>query len=236
MVFPLNYIMAVLTPSGRIAQFPFAMVAVALAVANIWLYNEALYARGGVGDTWMLVVLALIWMKFCVMSRRMHDTGSNGAILVPFLIVALAVFLVSYNPGIVGAGKEAASSLSMVIDHGQKVVRSLFVAIFIYLLRAPSEDGPNAYGEEWDAIAQDTGKKKTTDRGKDQASKSAAVTTTVAAPSRFSANSRNSRAAMERLSALGGNQRRTSAPVPAAATLASKQPRASQPRAFSKRG
>jgi uncharacterized membrane protein YhaH (DUF805 family) len=230
-IFPLNYIFALITPSGRISQFPFAILVVGLAFANLWVYNEAVHAKNGLGETYMAVLFALIWMKFCIMSRRMHDTGSTGAILVPFLLISIAIFLMSYDPSLVGATREAADKFSMVIEHGTKGVRVLFVAILLYLLRAPSESGPNAYGPEW-------GEEEFEKADQKQAKSGRAVST---APASASASSRAARNALSRLEALEQRPRpRAVAPEPAVAPVRRAAPAAAPAggarRQFARRG
>lgn len=196
---PLQYLAALITPAGRIPQFPFAMLCVVLALGNLWVYKEARKV-GAPSELYMTVLLFLIWSKFCIMSRRMHDTGKGGVILVPILMAAIAAFLLSYDQQAVGGIGHYKDKLALYAETGVKAVRSLFIAVFIYLIRAPGDDGPNAYGPEWDDIPDDDRPVSQSLKGKTPAP--VAEKTAFSSPV-FSSTSRASRKAIARLHTLG---------------------------------
>lgn len=203
---PLQYLASLLTPAGRISQAPFALVCVLLAFVNLWVYAQARKV-GAPRDLWMAVLLMLIWSKFCIMSRRMHDTGKSGIILIPVLVAALLAFLLSYDQHVAGAFKSAHDRLALYADHGVKVVRALFIAVFVYLIRAPSDEGPNAYGAEWDDVAEEKREAKAARPParrflKARVAPAAAGAAPDPSPD-FSTPSRASRKALARLSRLG---------------------------------
>jgi len=196
---PQQYLAALFIPAGRISQAPFALLCIVLAFGNIWVYAQA--KRGGASsDIYMTVLLVLIWMKFCIMSRRMHDTGKSGAILVPILIFAMVAFLLSYDQGAMRTVGRGYSDYSLYLSHGTKIVRALFIAVFIYLIRAPSDDGTNAYGPEWDDIPDEAPKARATARTVEVAPVAASASYSTPA---FSSSARMSRKAIARLASLG---------------------------------
>lgn len=150
MALPHHYLAALITPTGRLNQFGFAILSIVLAFAHVWVYAQV---RKGHGlDIWgphTIALFVMIWMMFCIMSRRMHDTGAAGFILVPLLIFAVAMLLVGIDRSILGPNLSNHAVGDLVIQHGVKAVRTLAIASFLYLIRAGSEDGDNAYGPEF---------------------------------------------------------------------------------------
>lgn len=150
MALPQHYLAALITPNGRLSQFAFALLAVVLAFANVWIYGQIRYnPQSAVWNPYTIALFVMIWMKFCIMSRRMHDTGSAGLILVPTLFLAVFAFLCAIDRDMLGAdfGRDAGTAL--IVEHGTKIVRTLFIMIFLYLVRAGGEEGENAYGPEF---------------------------------------------------------------------------------------
>jgi uncharacterized membrane protein YhaH (DUF805 family) len=150
MALPQHYLAALLLPTGRINQFGFAILAILIALANVLVWGAV--KQGGSLDSWdwpTYVVFLTIWMMFCVMSRRLHDTGSSGFILVPVLILAVVAFFASLDPDAFGHEFRHNAVGILVIEQGIKFVRALAIAGFMYCIKAAGEDGENAYGPEF---------------------------------------------------------------------------------------
>jgi uncharacterized membrane protein YhaH (DUF805 family) len=140
MALPQHYLAALLLPTGRINQFGFAILAIVIAVLNV-------FAWGAVRHT--IVAFTTIWMTFCIMSRRLHDTGSTGFFLVPVLVLAIFAFLAALDPDIFGSEFRHNAVGILVIEQGVKFVRGLAIAGFMYCIKAGGQDGDNAYGPEF---------------------------------------------------------------------------------------
>lgn len=150
MVLPHYYLIALVSPFGRLGQFHFAVLACVLGFAHLYIYAQMTYMPQG--EPWNIYTIALfgmLWMKFCILSRRLHDTGSNGLIAVPVLIIAAIVYLCLVDPNLAGPKELRGMLGDFIVDQGMRIPRALFIAVFIYCIRAPSETGPNAYGPEF---------------------------------------------------------------------------------------
>lgn len=150
MALPHHYLLALISPNARLGQFHFAVLAVVIAAAHLYIYAHM--PRLNVQNPWnfySIALLALIWCKFCILSRRLHDTGSNGLIAVPVLLVATLAYLCIIDPSLLGASESKSGALGFVTHHAMSIVRTLFIAVFIYCIRAGGETGPNAYGPEF---------------------------------------------------------------------------------------
>ena len=144
------YFLALVSPFGRLPPFPFAILAVALAAAHIWVFGQISYAPHL--EPWNVYTIALfvmLWMQFCIFSRRLRDTGSSGIVLFPFLLLAVFAFLTRIDPSYEDTYAENSFMMDMLIDNGMRVVRALYIAGLIYGIRAQGEEGPNAYGPEF---------------------------------------------------------------------------------------
>lgn len=147
---PQYYVLALFSPLGRLPQFPFAVLAVALAFAHIFVIGQMSWQ--GYADTWngyTILLFVMLWMQFCVFSRRLRDTGNSGAILVPVFLVAMAVFVQRLDPASMYHDATSSDLYQLIGSRAEKLIRALYIAGFIYCIRAGGECGPNAYGPEF---------------------------------------------------------------------------------------
>ena len=150
MALPQHYLIALVSPFGRLGQFHFATLACVIAFAHLWIYAQQQgMPKDEPWNAFSIALLMLIWCKFCIISRRLHDTGSNGLIAVPVLLLAIFAYLLVIDPSIAGRDIRKDSSFGFFMQHGMSFARTLFIAIFMYCIRAGGESGPNAYGPEF---------------------------------------------------------------------------------------
>ena len=151
MALPHHYLYALISPNGRLGQFDFALLAVLIAFAHLYLYShmQHLPANAPPWNIFSITLLALIWCKFCILSRRLHDTGSNGFIAVPVLIAAVIIYVCLIDPSFAGSKETQHPKLQFILEQGMRIPRALFIAVFLYCIRAGGESGPNGYGPEF---------------------------------------------------------------------------------------
>jgi len=150
MALPQHYIIALISPSGRLSQFGFALLAVLIAFAHLYIYGEMKgMPEGQPWNIYSITLLALIWCKFCILSRRLHDTGSNGFLVIPVLLISVICYLYIIDPSIAGPEETMHPKLQSVLQQGMRIPRALFLAIFVYCIRAGGETGPNGFGPEF---------------------------------------------------------------------------------------
>jgi uncharacterized membrane protein YhaH (DUF805 family) len=150
MALPQHYLMALLTPFGRINQVGFAQLAILLGFMHLWVYYQLqLNQNLPAWNPYSIMLMAMLWMKFCILSRRMHDTGSAGFILVPILLLTAGLYLCAIDPESMGAQSWNSPELNYLLEHGMRIPRALLIAMFVYCVRVQGESGPNAYGPEF---------------------------------------------------------------------------------------
>jgi uncharacterized membrane protein YhaH (DUF805 family) len=168
MALPQHYLIALLTPNGRLGQFHFALLAVVIAFAHIYAYMQMAYMpEDEPWNIYSISLLLLIWCKFCILSRRLHDTGSNGFIAVPVLIIATILYLCLIDPSFAGPPELQHPKIQIVLKQGMRIPRALFIAVFLYCIRAQGEEGPNGYGPEFGEQADTGGANAVLDKKKD---------------------------------------------------------------------
>lgn len=151
MALPHHYLYALISPNGRLGQFDFAFLAVLIAFAHMYLYSHIQHLPSN-SDPWnifSITLLALIWCKFCILSRRLHDTGSNGFLAVPVLLVTVVIYLYIIDPSFAGPQEAIHPKMQSVLNQGMRLPRAIFIAVFLYCIRAGGESGPNGYGPEF---------------------------------------------------------------------------------------
>ncbi len=151
MALPHHYLIALVSPGGRLGQFHFALLAVLIAFAHIYLYSQmATMPKDQPWNIYSISILLLIWCKFCILSRRLHDTGSNGFIAVPVLLIAVILYLLVIDPSMAGFNDGPKDpNVENLMKQGMRIPRALFIAVFLYCIRAQGESGPNGYGPEF---------------------------------------------------------------------------------------
>ena len=150
MALPQHYLIALISPSGRLSQFGFALLAVLIAFIHLYIYGEMKgMPKDQPWNIYSIALLALIWCKFCMLSRRLHDTGSNGFLVIPVLLISVVFYLYVIDPSIAGPAETMNPELQSVLNQGMRIPRALFLAIFVYCIRAGGESGPNGFGPEF---------------------------------------------------------------------------------------
>ena len=150
MALPQHYLFALISPFGRLGQFHFALLACVIAFAHLYIYAKMQgIPEDQPWNVYSVALLVLVWCKFCIISRRLHDTGSNGLIAVPVLLLAVIIYLYVIDPSMAGSQALIDPNMKWLLDQGMSVPRAIFIAAFMYCIRAGGESGPNAYGPEF---------------------------------------------------------------------------------------
>lgn len=143
-----KYIAALLTPAGRLPVMENWIFILPITLATIM-------GRGYVRSleeepaTWIVAaVLMLIWMAFCVTSRRLQDMNYPGFLCFPLFAASAVVFLADVDLSIVGDDED---TLLMVeqLRRWSGVVMALVIGCGGIM--GESHTGPNVYGPHFDA-------------------------------------------------------------------------------------
>jgi uncharacterized membrane protein YhaH (DUF805 family) len=147
---PLNYIKALISPAGRLDPVSFAFLSIVLAIGHLYVFAQISYQGTGLAwNPYTISLFVMLWMQFCILTRRSKDTGSSGAIYLPVFLLAFVLFLIAIDPEGIWPDIEESGMGGYVTEYGVKFMRALYVALFIYGIRAPGMDGENAYGPEF---------------------------------------------------------------------------------------
>ena len=125
----------------------------------MYLYAQMLHMPDDQAwNVYSIALLGLIWCKFCIISRRLHDTGSNGFIAVPLLLIVTVIYLCLIDPNIAGPKELQDESVQALLAQGMRLPRVLLIVCFLYCIRAGGESGPNGFGPEFGDSADDMSK------------------------------------------------------------------------------
>jgi uncharacterized membrane protein YhaH (DUF805 family) len=136
-----------LTSSGRLGQRDFWLAWLMLFAAN--LVCRIVPFLGG------LVALALVFPNVCVTSKRLHDFGRSGwLILIPFAAGLVAAVLGALTRGatmLAGLAGHAVGSLAMVGGMGLMALLGLALLVvalgfLLWVGLSRGDPEPNAYG------------------------------------------------------------------------------------------
>lgn len=151
-----RYISALLTPAGRLPVMEYWIFILPITLATIVGRG---YVRRLEDDppTWIVAaVLILIWMAFCVTSRRLQDMNYPGFLCFPLFAASAVVFLADVDLSIVGDDE---GTLELVEQMRRWSGVAMALVIGCGGIMGESHAGPNIYGPHIDA-PPGKGKKK----------------------------------------------------------------------------
>ncbi|MEO0729637.1 MAG: DUF805 domain-containing protein [Pseudomonadota bacterium] len=146
----IHLVLALVSPSGRLSQVPFAFLCILLACGHLWAYGQIVINETGLTwNTYTITLFAMLWMQFCVFTRRARDCGSSGVLYLPVLAIAILIYLVVLDPEGMWPGAQNSFLGEMTMDWGMRFLRALYLALFIWGIKAAGDTGPNGYGPEF---------------------------------------------------------------------------------------
>ncbi len=146
----LRYLLALLTPSGRLPRMPYIAMSFVLIFAHAAVWR-LLDARED-GDAYGLLggsLFFIMWMQFCVVSRRMHDVGRTNQMAVGLFMVAFITYLACLDPNLLSKDEEAQEFWGGIITIVAQVARIAWMFIAVELFRQDGESGSNMFGPEF---------------------------------------------------------------------------------------
>jgi len=155
MALPHYYVFALLSPNGRLGPVSFAFLSILLALGHLWAFAHISHQNDGLTwNVYTIAVFAMLWMQFCILTRRSRDMGSSGALYIPALFIAVAIFLLTIDADAMCPDANETFIGEMVVKWGMRMLRGIYIALLILGIKAPGMDGPNAYGPEFGERAE----------------------------------------------------------------------------------
>jgi uncharacterized membrane protein YhaH (DUF805 family) len=127
------------TPEGRMRRANYAL--------SLLVLNLAMVGAGAIlpdqnpesATVRLVMTLALSWLLYCVMARRLHDAGRSQT------LAAILLGLVAVGNLLMGHPLDPSSAQSIQAGRALVVVAT---AIGLYVLVAPPKRGANRYGQD----------------------------------------------------------------------------------------
>ena len=144
-----HYIMALLSPSGRISRGALLGLGIPLAILTVWARVQLRLEMADGGEPsewWYALILFLIWSQFCLVARILQNAGIPGVVAMPLFILAAFDFLLILDPTVLGETIEEAEDNLSLLDQAINASFYLIRSAMIYGLVMGSSDTANAYG------------------------------------------------------------------------------------------
>jgi uncharacterized membrane protein YhaH (DUF805 family) len=152
MLYVRNCLIALIAPWGRLSAGPFAVMALLLILAHcaIQMHITDLADDLPPYNTWSMSLFVLMWMGFCISSRRFHDSGKTAFFLVPALVVMFAAYLAVFDDlHLANSAFEEDRDVLRWAERARLVFQILSLVAMGAALMRPGDVGENAFGDEF---------------------------------------------------------------------------------------
>lgn len=152
MIRVLKYVLAMVTPWGRLSQLHYGALALAIIAAQVAV---AFYVSAHAEDLpayniFAMTELGLLWVMFCLMSRRFHDSGDPAIFLFPLLICTIAAYLVALDHAKLSASVfEEDRESALMYEHLKSMFQAGGLALALFAMKNPGDSHANAFGPEF---------------------------------------------------------------------------------------
>lgn len=146
-----HHVTATLSPDGRVSPLAFFTLFMPLIAADLLLYRAVAAmpaAERGLTNASALMLL-VIYMQYCLLSRRRHDADQSGIPALGFLLVAVVCWYKTIDPAFLDFDQAPSDQIAFVLDNLHHLGRGLAGALFLSSLLKPSLPGPNRFGQEF---------------------------------------------------------------------------------------
>jgi uncharacterized membrane protein YhaH (DUF805 family) len=153
----LRYLMALFTPWGRISQTAYGILA--LVIVGLHAGSAIMLANQPEGypayNPYSIAQFGLIWMMFCIISRRFHDYGETAFLLIPVMICIMAGHLSALDHAkLLESPFEEDRDQAQLYDRIRLVLQIFGIIVAVIAMRNPGDDGTNAFGKPFDNTAK----------------------------------------------------------------------------------
>jgi uncharacterized membrane protein YhaH (DUF805 family) len=107
---------------------------------------------------WGGVLFFIMWMHFCVISRRMHDVGRTKQLALVLFALTFFTHLACLDPNLLGKDEATQEYWAEILGLVSQLARIGWMFISVELLRQEGEAGPNMFGPEFGAAGIRTAK------------------------------------------------------------------------------
>jgi uncharacterized membrane protein YhaH (DUF805 family) len=144
----LEYIKALLLPAGRLPRDSFLVMIFSLSVLHAVVVTRE-QSSADIYGLWGVAVLLVFWMKFCVLTRRLHDLGRGNGLAFLLFVLTTVTHLASCDPSLFGNDPDTQETVESWIGLALHVVRIGWLFLVFDLVRSDGDRGPNLYGPEF---------------------------------------------------------------------------------------
>jgi uncharacterized membrane protein YhaH (DUF805 family) len=143
---------ALFTPWGRLSAAPFAVMTTLVIAAHcgIQMHITSLGEDLPPYNAWSMSLFVLMWISFCITSRRFHDGAQTAFWLVPLLVVTFASYLaVLDNLPLASSVFEEDRDALRWCERGRFALQILGLVAMVAAVARQGDVGDNIFGPEF---------------------------------------------------------------------------------------
>lgn len=147
-----NSIAALLTPWGRLSAVPFAVMAILLIAAHTYIQIHLTAAGDSLPtyNSWSVSYFVIMWVMFCIVSRRFHDAGKTAFFLVPLLFAIFASYLYYFdNMHFADSDFAEDRAIASWAEHIRLLLQFVTLGAIAFATLQQGDYGDNAFGPEF---------------------------------------------------------------------------------------
>jgi uncharacterized membrane protein YhaH (DUF805 family) len=142
-----KYLGALLSPFGRLPAIDYACTVIPLFMLTFFVRAKLLQIEDP-SQFLQAGALILVWMKFCLTSRRLQDMNYLGVICFPFFAAIAIKLLIDFNPDMID--EEGAFDFLLFIAQKASGIGMMCLVGCGGLVFGESSVGSNLYGPPFD--------------------------------------------------------------------------------------
>ena len=148
-------LLALVTPWGRLPQSIYGLLTLAVCVLHgaivLFLASRIEDHPGYSGyNALSIALIALIWVQFCLMSRRFRDSSNAAFFLLPVIVATAAAYLYAIDhAGLAASPFQEDRDQAAFAEQIRTVFQTIGLALMLFALKSSGDSGPNAFGPEF---------------------------------------------------------------------------------------
>ena len=145
-------IIATVTPWGRLPAVPYAVFALVLIAAHCFVQLHLTAAGDALlpYNSWSLSFFVMMWVTFCILSRRLHDAGINSIAVLPLLILTFASYIyVLDHLNLADSDFKEDRALLAFAEHLRICLQAVVLAALAFAGTKAGESGDTAFGADF---------------------------------------------------------------------------------------
>lgn len=140
---------ALFTPGGRLPPLHYAVLCLIAVAAQmtIQIHLNAHADDYPAYNPYSTAMLAFLWVDFCLLSRRLHDSGRAALYLLPLLFLTFAAYVAHLNNmSLIDSAYDEDRDLAIWSERMRILAQIVWQVFAIAAVVRPGDNGTNGFG------------------------------------------------------------------------------------------